>query len=125
MDDRSLSVEVCWIGVEPALRISLRLAPGATVADALAASGVAIRIATSSARLAAGQGPLDDLAVAVLGRAARPADPLHDGDRVELLPPLTVDPKVARQRRADHRRRQNGERRWTPDRERLAPTDGV
>jgi hypothetical protein len=50
-----------------------------------------------------------------------PDTPLHDGDRIELLPPLTVDPKVARQRRAEHRRRERGERRWAPDRERVRP----
>jgi putative ubiquitin-RnfH superfamily antitoxin RatB of RatAB toxin-antitoxin module len=59
--------------------------------------------------------------VAVHGRAVGPQDRLHAHDRIELLPPLTVDPKVARQRRADHRRRLAGERRWTPDRERTVP----
>ena len=31
-------------------------------------------------------------------------DALHEDDRIELLPPLSVDPKVARQRRAEHQR---------------------
>jgi len=117
MAESALAVEVCWIGVEPALRIPLQLPAGSRVADALAASSVAARIAAAGGA-ASGQGPLDTLTVAVFGRPARPDDPLHDGDRVELLPPLTVDPKVARQRRAEHRRRKSGERRWAPDRER-------
>jgi putative ubiquitin-RnfH superfamily antitoxin RatB of RatAB toxin-antitoxin module len=118
-DADALSVEVVWIGVEPPVRVPLALPAGATVADALAASGVAARIAAASVA-PVGQGPLDDLAVAVFGRRAGPADRLRDGDRIELLPPLTVDPKVARQRRAEHRRRVDGERRWAPDRERPA-----
>lgn len=112
-----LEVEVCWIGVEPPLRLAVRVPAGSTVADALAASGIAARIA-GSGRVPPGQGPLDALTVAVLGRRAAPGDPLHDRDRIELLPPLTVDPKVARQRRAEHRRRETGERRWAPDRAR-------
>jgi len=104
----TLAVEVCWIGVEPPLRIALSLPAGSTVAQALEASGLAARIGVG----------LDALGVAVFGQSAAPADPLHDGDRVELLPPLSVDPKVARQRRAEHRRRAAGERRWTPDRAR-------
>jgi len=104
----AIAVEVCWIGVDPPLRIALSMPAGSNVAQALAASGLAARI-----------GPqLDALGVAVFGQTATPGDTLHDGDRVELLPPLTVDPKVARQRRADHRRRVSGERRWTPDRAR-------
>jgi putative ubiquitin-RnfH superfamily antitoxin RatB of RatAB toxin-antitoxin module len=153
-----LSVEVCWIGVEPPLRVALSVAPGTTVAEALARSGIAARIA-AAARGAAGPpveapapiepaapkapmepatpsppvaavapvaawasgeasgGPLDGLAVAVFGRRVPPGEPLHDGDRIELLPPLRVDPMVARRRRAEHRRRETGERRWARDRE--------
>lgn len=117
----TISVEIVWIGVEPPLRVPVTVAAGATVADAIATSGIVARIAAriaASGALAAGTGPLDGLAVAVFGRGCGPSERLHDGDRVELLPPLTVDPKVARQRRAEHRRRLAGERRWTPDRER-------
>jgi hypothetical protein len=116
----ALAIEVVWIGVEPPLRLALEVAPGTTVAGALEASGIAARIAASG-RAPAGRGPLDGLEVAVHGRPAGPHDPLHDHDRIELLPPLTVDPKVARQRRAEHRRRVSGERRWAPDRERPKP----
>jgi putative ubiquitin-RnfH superfamily antitoxin RatB of RatAB toxin-antitoxin module len=110
----ALAVEVCWIGVEPPLRIALSLPVGSTVSQALEASGLADRVGSG----------LATLGVAVFGRTAAPGDLLHDGDRVELLPPLTVDPKVARQRRAEHRRRLSGERRWAPDRARPLPADG-
>lgn len=115
-----LSVEVVWIGVEPPLRLSIRVPTGATVADALADRDVALKI-ESARRPPAGQGPYDGLAIAVFGSIAAPHDPLHDHDRIELLPPLSVDPKVARQRRAEHRRRVSGERRWAPDREQPKP----
>jgi putative ubiquitin-RnfH superfamily antitoxin RatB of RatAB toxin-antitoxin module len=111
-----LPVEVCWIGVEPPLRVALRVAPGTTVAGALAASGIAARIA-AVAPCAPGTGPLDAVSIAVFGRLAAPGDRVHAHDRIEVLPPLTVDPKVARQRRAEHRRLQTGERRWARDRE--------
>jgi putative ubiquitin-RnfH superfamily antitoxin RatB of RatAB toxin-antitoxin module len=118
--DVPLSVEVVWIGVDPPLRIGLTLPGGSTVAAALAQGDVAARI-RASGPLPPGQGPLDGLSVAVFGRPVGPDDPLHDHDRVELLPPLRVDPKVARQRRAEHRRRESGERRWAPDRQRSPP----
>jgi putative ubiquitin-RnfH superfamily antitoxin RatB of RatAB toxin-antitoxin module len=57
----------------------------ATVGDALAASGFA----------------LDGIAaLAVFGERVDHLHRLHDGDRVELLRPLQVDPKEARRRRA-------------------------
>jgi uncharacterized protein len=115
-----LAIEVCWIGADPPLRIALTVPAGSTVARGLSDSGIAARIAAHRAGErppAPGTGALDALAVAVHGRLAAPTDPLHDGDRIELLPPLTVDPMVARQRRAEHRRRQAGERRWARDRE--------
>jgi putative ubiquitin-RnfH superfamily antitoxin RatB of RatAB toxin-antitoxin module len=44
------------------------------------------------------------LSFAVFGRRATTATPLHDGDRVELLRPLLVDPKEARHRRVAKKR---------------------
>ena len=37
---------------------------------------------------------------AIHGRAVGPDTVLHEGDRVELLRPLSIDPKLARRRRA-------------------------
>lgn len=54
--------------------------------------------------------------LSVFGQRARTTDPLHAHDRIELLPGLRVDPKLARARRAEHRRRAQGERRWARDR---------
>jgi sulfur carrier protein len=62
----------------------LDLPAGATVADALRGCGLAA---------------VEDVVVGVWGRRAEPAQVLRDGDRVELVRPLLVDPKVARRER--------------------------
>ena len=72
-----------WPGRSQAL--ALELAEGACVADALAAAGW-------EAPEVAGY--------AVFGVRVEPATPLRDGDRVELLRALQMDPKEARRRRA-------------------------
>ncbi|PPV08394.1 hypothetical protein XBLMG947_0957 [Xanthomonas bromi] len=66
--------------------VQLELPNGATVAEAIARSGLALE-----------QTPA---AQAVHGLIARPEQVLRDGDRVELLRPLLLDPKEARRRRA-------------------------
>lgn len=66
----------------------LQLREGATVADALAACTL----------------PLDGIAAqAVFGERVAAETVLNDGDRLELLPPLRIDPKDARRRRAGRR----------------------
>ena len=65
------------------------LPPGATVADAVRASGL----------------PVAGIAgYAVFGERAAADTLLRDGDRVELLRPLLADPKDARRRRAASQR---------------------
>ena len=64
--------------------IALDLPPGSRVADALRESGMGD----------------DKAAVAVFGVVSTLQVTLHDGDRVELLRPLLIDPKQARRRRA-------------------------
>ena len=69
---------------------SLVLDDGATVSQALQASGWADAVA---------QGEDGQALVGVWGRKATPAQVLRDQDRVELYRPLTVDPKAARRAR--------------------------
>ena len=74
---------------------ALVLPAGATVADALRASGLQARY------------PVLDLATVALGIwgvRCRPEDLVRDRDRVEVYRPLLVDPKEARRRRAGLRR---------------------
>ena len=65
----------------------LDLEPEATVADAVRAAALA--------------GDDQVAGYAVFGVVAQPATQLREGDRVELLRPLQVDPKEARRKRAD------------------------
>jgi putative ubiquitin-RnfH superfamily antitoxin RatB of RatAB toxin-antitoxin module len=68
-------------------RRTLDMAPGATVADAVRASGVL------------GEDASADLSFSVWGRVASGDQPLRDRDRVEVCRALTVDPKEARRLR--------------------------
>lgn len=81
----ALRIEVVF----PPRTASLRLADGATLADAVAASG-----------LVQGAPEAQGLKAGVFGRVAAPDTPLRDGDRVEIYRPLALDPKEARRRRA-------------------------
>ena len=110
-----LSIELCWIGADPPVRESVWVPQGATVGDALLRSTLLDRMGVSGADLAASL-ETRDLTVAVYGRRVALGASLTEHDRIELLPALRVDPKRARARRAEHRRRQKGERRWAPDR---------
>jgi putative ubiquitin-RnfH superfamily antitoxin RatB of RatAB toxin-antitoxin module len=76
--------------------LSLQLPIGATVAEAIAASGICSRH------------PEIDLArtaVGVFGRRVRLDRPLRHDDRVEIYRPLAADPKTSRRRRAVKRGR--------------------
>ncbi|HVR82437.1 MAG TPA: RnfH family protein [Luteimonas sp.] len=68
--------------------VVLELPDAATVADALAACGF---------------DPMGLGGCAVFGERVVAGDVLHDGDRLELLRPLQIDPKEARRRRATKR----------------------
>jgi putative ubiquitin-RnfH superfamily antitoxin RatB of RatAB toxin-antitoxin module len=71
-------------------RVTVELPPGATVVQALQASGWLGRV------LPADPG---GLRVGVWGRAAQAHSPLRDDDRVEVYRDLRVDPKEARRQR--------------------------
>lgn len=71
--------------------VSLTLPAGATLRDALLASGLPV--------------DLQAQAFGVFGKRASLNRRLADGDRVEVYRPLAVDPKEARRRRALKRKR--------------------
>lgn len=74
--------------------VSLLLAPGACVADALQASGLMQRYGLDAGRVQAG-----------VWSRVKPLDgPLRTGDRVEIYRPLQVDPKEARRLRYKRQR---------------------
>jgi putative ubiquitin-RnfH superfamily antitoxin RatB of RatAB toxin-antitoxin module len=74
--------------------VQLHLPAGATLADALQASGLLQRHALEK----------DGLSVGVWGRVQALDGLLRDRDRVEIYRPLQVDPKEARRQRYRHQR---------------------
>ena len=80
-----MRVEVALVDPRGAHCQTLELEANATVADAVAASRFR------------GERPA---AVAVYGKVVRMDRSLRDGDRIDLLSHLVVDPKEARRRRA-------------------------
>ncbi|HEX2649277.1 MAG TPA: RnfH family protein [Burkholderiales bacterium] len=79
-----LRVEVVWALPGRQRVVALELEKGATAAHAVAASGIA------EAHAALGRH----------GERIEPGTRLRDGDRIELLRPLAVEPREARKRRA-------------------------
>lgn len=88
--DDVLHVEVVYCaGPGQTDRVQIQMAPGATLADALQASGLLQRHALAAHGLSAG----------VWGRVQPPGWLLRDDDRVEIYRPLQVDPKETRRQR--------------------------
>lgn len=84
---RSIRVEVVYAKAGTADVVAVRLPAGATVRDAIAASGLSA----------------DSSAVGIFGRRVAADAPVADGDRVEIYRSLVNDPKEARRRRARKR----------------------
>jgi hypothetical protein len=84
-----MRIEVVYALAREQKIVVVRLPAGARAGDALAASG-----------LEAGCGRFG-----IGGRVVNADQVLHDGDRVEILRPLRVDPREARRRRARARGR--------------------
>jgi len=107
MTPTQLSIDVCYALPDEQTLIPVQLPAGATVRDAIVASGVLARHPEID---------LAKLKVGVYGKL-RPLDAeLADQDRVEIYRPLIVDPKAARQRRVEKSRREGAieGRKWLP-----------
>lgn len=91
MGSESVSVEVVYALPATQEVVRLKLAPGSTAGEAVRASGFKI----SGQRLGVG------------GRPVAAGYVLRDGDRVELLRPLAMDPQEARRSRARKARRRS------------------
>jgi putative ubiquitin-RnfH superfamily antitoxin RatB of RatAB toxin-antitoxin module len=92
----TLKIEVAYAESGRQFLRRITLPSGATVADAIAASGLEAEFAIDVSNLAAG----------VWSKAVARDTPLNDGDRVEIYRPLIADPKEARRRRASRSTRQ-------------------
>jgi len=95
-----LQVELAWVAEDGRVqRLPMRLPADATLGDALAALGQPqLRQALTAGRLVA----------AVFGELRPATEPLVDGDRIELLEGLRIDPKEARHRRVAAQRARRG-----------------
>lgn len=91
-DARCIHASLVYAGTADAVfEVELALPEGATVADAIAASGL---------RAACPEVEIRDGRIGIFARKVARGTVLRDGDRVEIYRPLKVDPKEARRRRA-------------------------
>jgi uncharacterized protein len=90
-----MKVEVVYALPDSVDAVTLSVPPGATLRDAVVASGVAQRHPEIS---------LDQQAFGIFGRRVPPETRLAPGDRIEVYRKLAVDPKEARRQRAAKRR---------------------
>lgn len=97
MAPADLRIEVVYCAAPGAVEHhGLRLPPGATVADALQASGLQLRAQAAD----------EPLTMGVWGRVCNGGTALRDRDRVEVYRGLQVDPKEARRLRYQKHRAQ-------------------
>ncbi len=89
-----VAVQVVYARPEAIWRKAVTLPLGATVEQALQASGFADAFPDVAAR---------HPVVGIYGQACSTERPLADGDRVEVYRPLVFDPMESRRRRALHR----------------------
>ena len=93
MNAAMVAVTVVWATPDIQDVVALTLPAGATVADAIARSGLVAHHRIDPGAICAG----------VHGRLVRDDAALRDGDRVEICRPLVADPKEARRVRAGAR----------------------
>ena len=82
-----ISVRVVYALPDRQSVVALRVPASSTVRDAVIRSGLLVRYEEATTR------PLE---CAVFGRVVKLDEGLRDGDRIEILRPLIVDPKQAR-----------------------------
>lgn len=91
MTGRRIAVEVAYATPAVQALVTVALHEGATVAQAIGASGLLARFPEID---------LSRQAVGIHGRRVRLSDPVAEGDRVEIYRPLQADPKEMRRERA-------------------------
>jgi uncharacterized protein len=88
-----ITVNVAYASPVAETRVEVRLPAGATVEDAVTASGIVARLALDP----------NPLGCAIFGQRVSWATPIADGDRIELTRPLVADAKQVRRTRAADR----------------------
>jgi len=89
-----IAVEVVCALAERQRVYRVELDDGATAMQAVEACGIARDVPA---------GTIDPARLGIFARRVGPDEPLHEGDRVEIYRPLTLDPMEARRRRAADR----------------------
>ncbi|GJM08802.1 MAG: hypothetical protein DHS20C11_10780 [Lysobacteraceae bacterium] len=87
-----MQVEVVFAMPDRQWRVSTEVPEGATIAQAIAASGIESMV-----------GELEVSAdnVGIYGRRLKPDATVEEGDRIEIYRPLLIDPKEERRLRAE------------------------
>ena len=93
---RTLRIEIAFAWPDRQLLKAIALPEGATVGEAIEASGILVAIHERDPDY-----ELRDDRVGIFGQRARLGDALKDRDRVELYRPLLADPKEARRARVE------------------------
>lgn len=86
-----MRIEVAYARPERQLVLSVELGAGASVEQAIVASGILQHFPEIN---------LNDNAVGLFGKVCALQHALSEGDRVEIYRPLRIDPKEARRNRA-------------------------
>lgn len=105
MAGTKLRIEIAWVAAGAVQLQRVSVPAGSLLSDALERAATLV--------------PADVLtraSVAVFGRRRRLDEPLFDGDRIEILGPLLVDPKKARRHRVERKRSTMARDRWNPGR---------
>lgn len=95
MAEGAIRVEVIYALPERHWSAPVLLAEGATVEQAIAASGLELQVPGLV---------VDARRLAIYGKPATLQTVLRDGDRVEILRPLLADPKDVRRQRVERER---------------------
>ena len=91
MAEPLIAIEVAYATPEQQVLIALDMPEGATVEQAITASGLLARFPEIDGA---------DIKTGIFGSVSKPDQPLKPGDRVEIYRPLRHDPKEARRQRA-------------------------
>ncbi|MGL5949635.1 MAG: RnfH family protein [Aeromonas sp.] len=87
-----ISIEVAYARPEAQTVLTLRVAPGTMVQEAIRQSGILTRYPEID---------LGQQAVGIYSRLVKLTDAVNSGDRVEIYRPLLADPKEIRRQRAE------------------------
>jgi len=86
-DDSQFRLEVVFATPERQCLIEINVSPGSTCEEAVRLSGIGREFPDDS---------VETLPIAVWGKAVARDKPVSDGDRIEILRPLVINPRDAR-----------------------------